>query len=111
VVWTWPCMDQPALWLWSRGRWRWAIVRARQDWPDGRVAYQVAVDLDGSTAVRTQAYWWPHEGLRVAHRSAAPASRKPGQGGSMPAPPQLARRAVSRASSMAAAKAESRRRR
>ncbi|MFD4974811.1 hypothetical protein [Streptomyces sp. NPDC058424] len=44
---TWPRRDPPALWVWSKGRWRWATVRARQD---GRVAYQVSVDLDGSTS-------------------------------------------------------------
>lgn len=69
VVWLWPRVGRPALWVWSHGAWRWAPVVARQDWPDGRVAYQVEVDLTGSTSVTCRTYWWPHEGLRVAHRS------------------------------------------
>ncbi|WP_406368780.1 hypothetical protein OG788_02200 [Streptomyces sp. NBC_00647] len=51
VVWTWPATDPPALWVWSRGSWRWASVAARLDWADGRRAYTVTVDLDGSTTV------------------------------------------------------------
>ncbi|MEU3760973.1 MULTISPECIES: hypothetical protein [Streptomyces] len=85
-MWTWPLADPPVLWLRSRGRWRWATVRARQNWADGRVAYQVLVDLDGSAAMVTRAYWWPQQALWVAHRSASPASREPGRGGAMPVP-------------------------
>ncbi|MFE4425285.1 hypothetical protein [Streptomyces sp. NPDC056817] len=70
------------------GRWRWATVRARQDWPDGRVAYQVSVDLDGSTSVRARTYWWPHPGLRVAHRSAYPSSTGPVEAGGLSVPPR-----------------------
>jgi hypothetical protein len=44
----------PALRVWSRGRWRWATVTARQDWADGRTVYQVHVDLGGSTSVTTR---------------------------------------------------------
>ncbi|KPI33238.1 hypothetical protein OV450_1326 [Actinobacteria bacterium OV450] len=69
TVWTWPAGDRPALYVWSQGRWRYAPVRARQDWPDGTVVYQVAVDLDGSTSVVPRSYAWPQPGLRVAHRS------------------------------------------
>lgn len=85
-VWTWPSTDRPALWVWSGGAWRWAPVTARQDWADGRTAYQVEVDLTGSTAVTRVSYWWPHEGLRVARRSSVGPSRGPGGGGDMPAP-------------------------
>ncbi|WP_146046266.1 hypothetical protein [Streptomyces cahuitamycinicus] len=86
LVRTWPHRDPPALWVWSKGRWRWATVMARQDWPDGRIAYQVRVDLDGSTCVRARTYWWPHPGLRVAHRSAYPSSTGPVEGGDLPLP-------------------------
>jgi hypothetical protein len=69
---TWPRGHAPALWVWSRGCWRWAPVMARQSWPDGRTAYQVSIDLDGSTAVTSRTYWWPHRGLRVAHLDHTP---------------------------------------
>ncbi|MCG0065988.1 hypothetical protein L0F81_22270 [Streptomyces tricolor] len=78
---TWPLADPPALWVRAGGRWRWAEVRARQDWPDGRVAYQVLVDLDGSTTMLLRTYWWPQPGLRVARRSASAPSREAGRGG------------------------------
>ncbi|MFK4227562.1 hypothetical protein [Streptomyces sp. NPDC019890] len=32
---------------------------------------QVSVDLDASTTVVSRSYWWPQEGLRVAHRGSA----------------------------------------
>ncbi|MFH9970208.1 hypothetical protein ACH4PR_55150 [Streptomyces mirabilis] len=63
---TWPSSERPALWVWSCGAWRWARVVARQDWPDGRIAYQVEIDAAGTTSVSTRAYWWPQSGLRVA---------------------------------------------
>jgi hypothetical protein len=84
VVWTWPRKDPPALGVRSKGHWRWATVMARQDWADGRTAYQVSVDLDGSTSVTARTYWWPHEGLRVAHRSAYEPSTGQVDGGDMP---------------------------
>ncbi|MEU2395094.1 hypothetical protein [Streptomyces sp. NPDC007369] len=68
-VWAWPPGDRPALFVWSAGAWRYAPVMSRQDWSDGRVIYQVAVDLDGSTSVVSRRYEWPQPGLRVAHRS------------------------------------------
>ncbi|MFF3327775.1 hypothetical protein [Streptomyces sp. NPDC002889] len=40
---------------------------ARQDWADGRVVYQVAVDLEGTTKVTARLYAWPQPGLRIAH--------------------------------------------
>lgn len=84
---TWAAPDSPALWVRSRGRWRWATVRARQDWADGRTTYQVLVDLDGSTTMVTRSYRWPQPGLRAARRSALAASREPGRGGEMPTSP------------------------
>ncbi|MER6160338.1 hypothetical protein ABT147_33100 [Streptomyces sp. NPDC001868] len=84
VVWSWPPGDRPAFWVWSRGAWRWSAVRARQDWPDGRTAYQVLIDLDGSTAVMARTYWWPHEGLMPAHRSSVQPSTGPGWRDSRP---------------------------
>ncbi|MEV0982526.1 hypothetical protein [Streptomyces sp. NPDC049915] len=78
----------------SAGRWRLAEVRARQDWPDGRVIYQVLVDAEGSGSKGTRAYQWPQEGLRLAYRSALAPSRDAQQGGGLPRPP--ARRAARR---------------
>jgi hypothetical protein len=40
---------------------------ARQNWADGRVFYQVSVDLRGDTTVTAVLYEWPQPGLRVAH--------------------------------------------
>ncbi|WP_158857537.1 hypothetical protein [Streptomyces sp. NRRL B-1347] len=64
---TWPCGGRPALEVYANGRWRYAPVGARHDYADGRVAYLVEVDLDGSTSVSHRAYWWPQPGLRKAH--------------------------------------------
>ncbi|GAA5070659.1 hypothetical protein [Streptomyces similanensis] len=75
AVWTWPTGDRPALRVWSAGRWRYAPVMARQDWPDGTVRYQVEVDLLGDTSVRARTYQWPQLGLRVAHGSSSTPSR------------------------------------
>ncbi|WP_324787060.1 hypothetical protein [Streptomyces sp. H51] len=63
---TYPRIDGPALQVWSAGKWRWAPVLARQDWADGRVFYQVSVDLTGSTTVTIRLYEWPQPGLRAA---------------------------------------------
>ncbi|MFF9212950.1 MULTISPECIES: hypothetical protein [unclassified Streptomyces] len=41
---------------------------ARQDWPDGRVCYQVHVDLYGDTRVSVRMYQWLQPGLRAARR-------------------------------------------
>ncbi|WP_326844560.1 hypothetical protein OHB33_41165 (plasmid) [Streptomyces sp. NBC_01558] len=87
-VWTWPLTDPPALWVRQNGSWRWAPVTARQDWPDGRVAYQVLIDTDGTTSKSHRTYWWPHNGLRVAHRSAADPTTEAGRGGDLPRPPR-----------------------
>lgn len=98
VVWIWPRKDPPALWVWSKGHWRWANVMARQDRPNGRTAYQVSVDLDGSTAMSARTYWWPHPGLRVAHRSAYAPSTGPVDGGGLPAEPPRRRMPTDRRS-------------
>jgi hypothetical protein len=87
-VWTWPRTDPPALLVRRLGRWRWGTVTARQDHADGRVVYQVAVDLDGSTSVTTRLYAWPQPGLRVGRRSASQPSDRLPFGTAMPhAPP------------------------
>jgi hypothetical protein len=80
---TWPPGDRPALKVWSHGAWRYAPVRARQDWADGRVFYQVEVDLRGDTTVVTRMYEWPQPGLRKGYRP----RREEGNGlGGMPQP-------------------------
>lgn len=66
-VMTWPTGNRPALRVWSAGKWRYAPVRARQDWADGRTFYQVEIDRLGDTHVTTVLYEWPHPGLRVDH--------------------------------------------
>lgn len=56
----------PALYVWLQGRWRYAVVMARQDWAEGGVYYQVSLKMrDGDRYCRT--YRWPQPGLRVAH--------------------------------------------
>ncbi|MFF3248946.1 hypothetical protein ACFYWY_35665 [Streptomyces sp. NPDC002870] len=88
-VWTWPRTDPPALLVRSRGRWHWATVTARQDYADGRVVYQVVVDLDGFTSVITRLYAWPQPGLRVGYRSTSQPSDRLLFSTSMPhAPPR-----------------------
>ena len=86
---TWPPANRPALAVWSRGRWRYAPIMARQDWPDGRVIYQVEVDLLGDTTVTARAYQWPQPGLRAVREPAR--STAPGRGGMPRTPPQRAR--------------------
>ncbi|MFD5583636.1 hypothetical protein ACFWII_07510 [Streptomyces sp. NPDC127063] len=44
------------------------LGHGRQDWPDGRVSYQVHVDLYGDTRVSVRMYQWPQPGLRAARR-------------------------------------------
>lgn len=56
-VWTWQPADRPALWVRISGAWRHASVVARQDWPDGRTAYQVLLGADGSTPMSHCSYW------------------------------------------------------
>ncbi|MBK6017723.1 hypothetical protein [Streptomyces sp. MBT53] len=66
---TWPPGRRPALAVWSGGAWRTAPVMARQDWADGRVFYQVEVDLRGDTLVSCRMYQWPQPGLRRAYNA------------------------------------------
>ncbi|MFF0191168.1 hypothetical protein [Streptomyces sp. NPDC005244] len=88
TVWTWPLTDPPALWVRRNGGWRLAAVAARQDWSDSRTAYQVLIDTDGTTSKSHRTFWWPHEGLRFAHRSAAEPTTEAGRGGEPPRPPR-----------------------
>ncbi|CAL9278918.1 hypothetical protein [Streptomyces sp. SudanB52_2052] len=74
-AWTSPSTDRPALQVMSAGKRRHAPVRARQNWPDGTVRYQVEVDLLGDARVRNLTYEWPQPGLRVAHRSTSEPTR------------------------------------
>ncbi|MFF9113963.1 hypothetical protein [Streptomyces sp. NPDC014805] len=39
--------------VWSDGRWRYASIMARQGWAEGRVFYQVHVDLLGDARSAT----------------------------------------------------------
>ncbi|MEU4986659.1 MULTISPECIES: hypothetical protein [unclassified Streptomyces] len=75
---TWPPGDRPALLVRSAGRWRYAPVKARQDWADGRVIYQVEVDLLGDTTVTHRLYEWPQPGLRSVRKPAATGSNEAG---------------------------------
>ncbi|MGW1157746.1 hypothetical protein ACWD48_05870 [Streptomyces sp. NPDC002519] len=63
-----PRVGGPVLEVFSHGAWRWAPVAARQDWADGRVIYQVSVDLAGTTLITRRSYQWPQPGLRIAER-------------------------------------------
>ncbi|MFF8432818.1 hypothetical protein [Streptomyces bacillaris] len=70
TVWCWPNAHRPALYVWSRGKWRYGSVMARHDYADGAVAYQVAVNLGiKDMGVTARTYGWPQPGLRVAQRS------------------------------------------
>lgn len=71
-VWTWPLTDPPALWVHHKGTWRWASVSARPmaGRPDGRTAYQVLIDTDGTTS-RTFALFPGTNVARVASFSSA----------------------------------------
>ncbi|MFI7142894.1 hypothetical protein ACIBQ5_35885 [Streptomyces massasporeus] len=85
---TWPTGNRPALAVWSHGRWRYAPIMARQDWADGRVFYQVEVDLLGDTTIRARLYQWPQPGLRAEHGPPRPAA--PDRGGMPRTPPRRA---------------------
>ncbi|MEV4333641.1 hypothetical protein AB0K02_24400 [Streptomyces sp. NPDC049597] len=80
---TWPRTNRPALRVYSHGVWRYATIEARQDWADGRVFYQVSVDLRGDTHVTTRLYQWPQPGLRASH---APRPEAAGETGPTPPP-------------------------
>lgn len=76
IVTTWPRAARPALKIRVKGTWRYASVTARQEWANGRVAYQVELDADGSTAVTQRTFWWGQPGVRFAHGSPVQASAK-----------------------------------
>lgn len=66
----WPPGQRPALWVHAAGKWRYAVVRQRQDYPDGRVAYRVDLQLPGPNGWDvgcSRAYWWGQPGIRLAH--------------------------------------------
>lgn len=47
--------------------WRTTVVEARHDWPHGRVAYQVAVQMlaeDGVPGTHIRTYWWDPATMR-----------------------------------------------
>lgn len=71
TVWTWPPGDRPALRVLANGAWRYAAVEARHNYEDGRVAYQVLIDVDGSGSMTHRTYWWQPESGRMkrAHRT------------------------------------------
>lgn len=70
-VWCWPPGDQPALYVYDGGRWKYAPVMARLDHADGRTEYQVTLQSDPDRGTVHRAYWWPQPGLRRAHGSHA----------------------------------------
>ena len=49
-----------------QGRWRKALVQARQDHADGRVVYQVDLTLviDGVPATTARSYLWDRRAMR-----------------------------------------------
>ncbi|MFK4122337.1 hypothetical protein [Streptomyces longwoodensis] len=66
-VWTWPRTDRPALWVWSHGAERYALIVAKQEWAHGTVYYQVEIDPHGDRRV----------GMRLAPTGTAHGSREP----------------------------------
>ncbi len=92
TVWTWPPGDRPGLRIWANGAWRYAAVTARHDYEDGRVAYHVLIDVDGSTSIKHRAYWWrPEDGrMKPLHgtRGAKPSTGRSGGYGDMPRAPR-----------------------
>lgn len=62
---------------------------ARQDWADGRVFYQVSVDLRGDTTVTIRMYEWPQPGLRAVREPRQDDTAE--QGGGLPRPTRKGR--------------------
>lgn len=58
--------DRPMMGIRVGGRWETAVVRARYDHADGRVAYQVeiTVEHDGARTATIRSYWWDPTAMR-----------------------------------------------
>ncbi|MFC1410523.1 hypothetical protein ACEZCY_14795 [Streptacidiphilus sp. N1-12] len=67
-VFVFPNMGAPMLWIYTEGRWRSAVVRARHRYPDGRTAYQVAIELDRTRDTHYRTYWWDPACMRIIRR-------------------------------------------
>ncbi|MGP4003509.1 hypothetical protein [Streptomyces sp. 8N706] len=58
----------PGLAVYVQGRWRYALVRMRHTWADGRVAYHVSIRLPRpSECSYARAYWWDQPGVQQVH--------------------------------------------
>ena len=57
---------EPLMRIRVQGTWHTCTVRARHDWPDGRVAYQVDIRLvtDGAEGTVSRTYWWNPDTMR-----------------------------------------------
>ncbi len=75
TVWCWPYGKEPVMRVFAAGQWQQATVRARQDWPDGRIVYQLTGDLRGTGGIHMSTYQWPQPGLRPARRGLVPPTR------------------------------------
>ena len=63
-----PYGREPLLWVRTGGAWRWAIVRAKHTYADGRVAVQTEVTMptpDGPDGNFVRTYWWNPDRMRV----------------------------------------------
>lgn len=62
-------LDVPLLWVYLDHGWALATVRARHDYPNGLVAYQVEVGVpnqDGTVSRVSRTYAWGKDNMRVA---------------------------------------------
>ncbi|MFC5144309.1 hypothetical protein [Streptomyces aureoversilis] len=62
---TWPPAELPALYVRVDGRWRHCWVVARHTYADGRVAYQVDIDLPEYDGRVNRLYWWDPRAMRA----------------------------------------------
>lgn len=71
---TYPYGARPLLDIRVDGEWRCCPVRARFDWPTGRVSYQVEVTRmrAGGPETVIRAYWWDPATMRPADGGAGP---------------------------------------
>lgn len=68
-VWKYGC--EPLMRIRVAGVWRRATVGARATWADGRVSYQVTINLpypDGSPRNYLRHYWWDPKAMRPRNR-------------------------------------------